>query len=409
MKISPKVSMLIRCFVLSTILLWALNSHARQFALPLTLSDGTHQLTLQVGIHPTASFNYVDGLDILSPPPPPGGLFDARIIVQDENYLRKFLPHPGTLPQQFRLVYRPQTGQQAITVGWATETLPEEWQFSVLTPNDLQVVIEDLANHQGRFTPSLENTALDRGLIIRAVLRVPASFTVDFDKESDGYEIYLDPQERDFQIIIEWTSVEHAKEYELVGLLFHPEMAGKVLEMQQEEFDFSVPDFIIPSDEDGNLPRVTLNYEILDKVLFDAAVLPGEKVHFVWAIRAKGLGGQSYSNPSAVGTIKRHHSAPNPLSLDPDVQLPMGAVLHQNYPNPFNPGTQIRFELPEATHVRLHVYTVDGRLTTVLLDGSLASGYHQLGFDASRLAGGLYLLRLQTPEATLTRKMLLLK
>ncbi|MBO6575305.1 MAG: S8 family peptidase [Rhodothermales bacterium] len=84
-------------------------------------------------------------------------------------------------------------------------------------------------------------------------------------------------------------------------------------------------------------------------------------------------------------------------------------TLDQNYPNPFNPSTQINFSVPESGNVRLAVYDLTGRLVQVLMDGNLSSGQHSARFDASRLASGRYLYRLETPTSTMTKSMLLIK
>lgn len=93
---------------------------------------------------------------------------------------------------------------------------------------------------------------------------------------------------------------------------------------------------------------------------------------------------------------------------DPDT-LPDDFELSQNYPNPFNPQTTIDFTMPTSSHVRLAVYDVLGREVAVLRDGVLAAGRHSTAFDASDLASGMYLYRLETSTSVLTRTMLLLK
>jgi len=42
-------------------------------------------------------------------------------------------------------------------------------------------------------------------------------------------------------------------------------------------------------------------------------------------------------------------------------KLPENFTLSQNYPNPFNPSTEINFQIPAKTQVRLVVYDVTGR------------------------------------------------
>lgn len=90
-------------------------------------------------------------------------------------------------------------------------------------------------------------------------------------------------------------------------------------------------------------------------------------------------------------------------------ELPSAYVLDQNYPNPFNPQTTIEFALPKAEAVRLAVYDLLGRQVAVLVDGPLTAGTHRVLFDASTFASGMYLYRLEMPNHTLVKKMILVK
>ncbi len=74
-------------------------------------------------------------------------------------------------------------------------------------------------------------------------------------------------------------------------------------------------------------------------------------------------------------------------------ESPEGYSLTPAYPNPFNPSTTIAFELPNAEHVRLSVYTSSGREVGRLVDGMRTSGQHQVVFEAGNLPSGLYLYR----------------
>ncbi len=83
--------------------------------------------------------------------------------------------------------------------------------------------------------------------------------------------------------------------------------------------------------------------------------------------------------------------------------------LEGNYPNPFNPTTTIAFSLPQATHVKLTVYNVNGQEVATLVDGQRDAGVHEVTFDASQLASGIYFTRIEAGDFTAVRKMVLMK
>ncbi|MDG5768248.1 T9SS type A sorting domain-containing protein [Balneolales bacterium ANBcel1] len=89
--------------------------------------------------------------------------------------------------------------------------------------------------------------------------------------------------------------------------------------------------------------------------------------------------------------------------------IPFQTVLHQNYPNPFNPVAVIRYDLPEDRKVSLVVYDVMGRRVATLVDRAMPAGSHTALFDASDLAGGVYLYRLTAGDLTQTRQMTVVK
>jgi glucuronoarabinoxylan endo-1,4-beta-xylanase len=83
--------------------------------------------------------------------------------------------------------------------------------------------------------------------------------------------------------------------------------------------------------------------------------------------------------------------------------------LHQNYPNPFNPSTIIEFNLPVTSKVTLKVFNILGEEVATLLSASLLLGSHSVTWDASNLASGVYLYRLQAGDYVETRKMILMR
>jgi hypothetical protein len=89
--------------------------------------------------------------------------------------------------------------------------------------------------------------------------------------------------------------------------------------------------------------------------------------------------------------------------------IPTTCGLNQNSPNPFNPVTAINYQLSTNSQVSLQVFDIGGRLVATLVDGWQEAGSHQVTFDGSRLASGLYLVRMQAGEFNATKKMMLVK
>ena len=95
------------------------------------------------------------------------------------------------------------------------------------------------------------------------------------------------------------------------------------------------------------------------------------------------------------------------ISVDDFQELPSTVVLDQNYPNPFNPETNIGYTLSITADVELSIYNMYGQKVATLVDRNQSPGAYTVRWDATDVASGIYLYRLQAGSFELTRRMVL--
>jgi hypothetical protein len=89
--------------------------------------------------------------------------------------------------------------------------------------------------------------------------------------------------------------------------------------------------------------------------------------------------------------------------------IPAEFEVNGAHPNPFNLSTTFSFTLPEAAQVELKVYNLQGQLVATLIDGLKDAGSHDITFDASQLASGIYIYRFFAGEYITNGKLILVK
>jgi agmatine/peptidylarginine deiminase len=130
-----------------------------------------------------------------------------------------------------------------------------------------------------------------------------------------------------------------------------------------------------------------------------------------------GSARRSFRPPVAPGAWYSFNTGATDPSAAEDVlsgRIASGIRLSQNSPNPFASATEIAYELPADSHVRLDVFDVTGRKVATLVDGHRSAGPNAADWsgrsEAGReLPGGVYFYRIQAGDLTQIRKMVLLK
>jgi hypothetical protein len=95
---------------------------------------------------------------------------------------------------------------------------------------------------------------------------------------------------------------------------------------------------------------------------------------------------------------------------------PLNYRLEQNYPNPFNPETTFRYTLAKGGNVQLEIYNAIGEKVETVVKSNQVAGEHEVRWNATHLAGGVYYyrLRVSTPSGQAgdfvnTKKLIVMK
>ncbi|MEM6783237.1 MAG: T9SS type A sorting domain-containing protein [Bacteroidota bacterium] len=92
------------------------------------------------------------------------------------------------------------------------------------------------------------------------------------------------------------------------------------------------------------------------------------------------------------------------VAAENDPSLPERVTLTQPYPNPASSAMTVPFGLPSAGTAEIEVFDLLGRRVVQLATGDQAAGWHTLQWDVSRLASGVYVLRLRADGVSETRR-----
>ena len=108
--------------------------------------------------------------------------------------------------------------------------------------------------------------------------------------------------------------------------------------------------------------------------------------------------------------MEGHIVATRQTSVDKDNDLLAHSYeLNQNYPNPFNPVTNFKFRIANFELVSLKVFDILGKEVATIVNKELPAGVYKYKWDATGMASGVYLYKLQAGSFVETKKMILLK
>ncbi len=158
----------------------------------------------------------------------------------------------------------------------------------------------------------------------------------------------------------------------------------------------------------GNAFRADPEFEFDYRVLISTGpytLFPGESISTAMTFAAgNGLDGLN----AAVDEMLEYYSS---LSIEqPDNSKPNSFKLEEVYPNPFNAELTIPFELNRQSYIKISITNICGRELLTTADNSFAPGRHQVVWNSTNTASGVYFIKYQIDNNPLeTKKIILLK
>ena len=101
------------------------------FSLTILAADQAgNDIPLTIGTAADATLDYDPDYDLLAPPPPPDGAFDARLITNEVSFFVSFIPTVTDM-NEWEIQFVASSGNDPITLTWDPADLPEEGMFTL--------------------------------------------------------------------------------------------------------------------------------------------------------------------------------------------------------------------------------------------------------------------------------------
>jgi hypothetical protein len=329
--------------------------------LPLTVSDNLGNLkVLQYGLDALATDEIDTFLgEVLLPPPPPAGAFDARFnlsgVINSDATWKDY--RQGVIPYSGMKIYFIQ--HQAS--GGAGSTITIQWNM----PNKVSGILQDMFGgvivnvsmwNTGSYT--LTNLAIN-----------PLKMIITYDNVLPVELTYFTATLCYGFIKLEWTTSTEVSNY------------GFEIEKRTDNNSWDSIRFI-PGHGNASSPN---------KYYFEDSELLGGTV---FQYRLKQIDNNGTFKYSQVVEV---HNVPDDFEMQ------------QNYPNPFNPSTKIKYQLPKECKVLIKIYNLLGAEVQELLNENKEPGIYEIEFNAEHLPSGIYIYRITTDNYLNTKKMVLLR
>jgi hypothetical protein len=92
-----------------------------------------------------------------------------------------------------------------------------------------------------------------------------------------------------------------------------------------------------------------------------------------------------------------------------NIVAPNAIAIGSAYPNPFNPSTSFELNVGQSGDVSVMVYNVNGQVVDMIHEGPMDAGVYSMTWNASDLSSGMYIIKANNADVTVSQKIMLIK
>ena len=89
--------------------------------------------------------------------------------------------------------------------------------------------------------------------------------------------------------------------------------------------------------------------------------------------------------------------------------VPSAIAIGNAYPNPFNPSTSFEVNVGQTGNVSVMVYNVNGQFVDMIHEGPMDAGLYNMTWNANNFASGMYIIKANNADVTVSQKVMLVK
>ena len=277
-----------------------------------------------------------------------------------------------------------------------SEGIPNGWQWTITGPESHSLSVKNPVvnlnttgdyNVKLRVTNSFGNDSIIK-LNYFSVINAPLITFQTANPPGPAFRILTSPADTD-KVLFNWRRSTNISD------VYYKIYFRKVLTTSEE---------YILSGNNGRDTSYNISKSYLDSMALRLG-LTGDSVRVFYKVIAFNGSDSLLSSNSVNLTLKRSSTG---ISSVNEI-IPSQFKLYNNYPNPFNPATNILFDIPKQSSVKLTLYDLTGREVFKFFEKDLAPGSYKYYLNIGNMNSSIYFVKITAGNYNSVIKIVLIK